>query len=275
MAFFSAPLMTPSLGYLATLGGLWQKHPRYKQCVGHWLITERGGSTVFDMSGNSHQGTLTNMDPATDWVLGPHGAVLDLDGSDDHVSLGTASDLNLQGVMSCSCWMRTADFVTAAALIATSVNGNNSNYAMTFGFTDNKFEFWNDASGPVITSVQSISDSGWHFYVATRNGSASNLTISLYIDGKFDTSAAVTRNPDGSTADLVTLSRFGGFNGYYITGNIGDVRLYNRVLTATEVSSLYTVPFLEFVWAASVLHTKEISRFVSPWHMPWNISGIT
>ena len=38
--------------------------------VGHWKLDEDSGTTASDTSINGNEGTLTNMDPATDWVPG-------------------------------------------------------------------------------------------------------------------------------------------------------------------------------------------------------------
>ena len=54
--------------------------------VGSWHLNEgSGATTAADTSGNGNNGTLTNMDPATDWVNGKFGKALDFDGSDDYV----------------------------------------------------------------------------------------------------------------------------------------------------------------------------------------------
>ena len=58
------------------------------QPVGAWLLND-GGAQAWDSSGNRNHGTLTNMDPATDWVWTPYGSGLDFDATDDCVSLGT------------------------------------------------------------------------------------------------------------------------------------------------------------------------------------------
>jgi len=47
------------------------------------------GATLYDVSGRGNHGTLTNMDPATDWVGSPDGWALDFDGSNDHIHCGT------------------------------------------------------------------------------------------------------------------------------------------------------------------------------------------
>lgn len=166
---------------------------------------------------------------------------LKLDGTDDYVSLGTATELNIQGEMVFSCWHKAnGDYTTNQAFIASSPDGGAANYVVTFGFTANKFEFWNTAAGPNLASVASISDDEWRFYTAVRSGSSSNWTLDLYINGILDnTTAGLTTNPNGTTADMVALGRFGGFNGYYVNGYMDDARLYNRSFTANEVLRLY------------------------------------
>lgn len=50
------------------------------------LINEGAGGTVYDISGRDNHGTLTDMDPDTDWRGGPDGWVLDFDGSNDYIA---------------------------------------------------------------------------------------------------------------------------------------------------------------------------------------------
>ena len=66
-----------------------------------------GTTTLTDLVGSSN-GTLTNMDPATDWVSDTDAGgirALDFDGSDDFVSLGNTTSLT-STAFSVSFWMR-------------------------------------------------------------------------------------------------------------------------------------------------------------------------
>src|SRR5690606_30479453 len=70
----------------------------------HW----RGGLTWRDLCGRNH-GTLTNMDPPTDWV-GPRGrpggwGALDFDGSNDHVLVAHSNSFNVSS-LSVAAWVR-------------------------------------------------------------------------------------------------------------------------------------------------------------------------
>lgn len=64
--------------------------PRYPQlwqgCVGAWApCLGPSGLTLRDWSGLANHGTLTSMDPATDWVVSGGKNALDFDGSNDYV----------------------------------------------------------------------------------------------------------------------------------------------------------------------------------------------
>jgi hypothetical protein len=69
--------------------------------VGCWWLNEGSGALVNDASGNGNHGTLTNMDPATDWVGTPYGTAMDFDGSNDVVNVPDSPSLrpaSAQGV---------------------------------------------------------------------------------------------------------------------------------------------------------------------------------
>jgi len=65
--------------------------------VGAWApsVSQWGGTILRDLSGQGNHGTLTNMDPATDWVTSGGYGALDFDGSDDLVTTNLLSLPNL------------------------------------------------------------------------------------------------------------------------------------------------------------------------------------
>src|SRR3989344_5194629 len=68
--------------------------PSVNGLVGYWNFNDGSGTTAEDKSGQGNNGTLTNMDPATDWVDGKVGSgALDFDGSNDYVDLVNKSNL--------------------------------------------------------------------------------------------------------------------------------------------------------------------------------------
>src|SRR3989344_7313383 len=61
--------------------------------VGSWPMNEGPSTQAGDFSGNNNHGTLTQMDPNTDWVNGKRGKALDFDGSDDFTLVQNSSNL--------------------------------------------------------------------------------------------------------------------------------------------------------------------------------------
>lgn len=57
--------------------------------VGAWCpsVQNPSGNTLYDLSGRNNHGTLTNMDPATDWVRDGGRGALDFDINDDAISI--------------------------------------------------------------------------------------------------------------------------------------------------------------------------------------------
>lgn len=66
--------------------------PLNQGLVGWWMGAPNcyGGTRMQDLCNKNH-GTLTNMDPATDWVSGVHGSELNFSGGSDYVSLPSPS----------------------------------------------------------------------------------------------------------------------------------------------------------------------------------------
>lgn len=204
-----------------------------------WLALPHlsGGRQLYDIAGFNH-GVLTNGPTWASFRRDGGFNSISFDGTDDYIDLGTTAALNLTGTMSFSCWYKSSSYTQNQAFIASSLNGGQANYAITFGFNDNKFELWNNATGPVISSTASISDPGWHHYVCTRSGTSGSWNLALYIDGLLDKSGTSALDPSGGSYPVV-LGRFGGFGGYYLSGQLGDAALWSRALTAADVWELY------------------------------------
>src|SRR3990172_4042051 len=73
---------------------LQQAHPLARGLVAAWLFFERGGSIVYDLSGNNNYGTLTNF-PATPWNTDIYGSTLAFDGSDDNLAISSNASINI------------------------------------------------------------------------------------------------------------------------------------------------------------------------------------
>ena len=72
-----------------------RNHARSRGLRGRWLFNDRTGSRAHNIVGDRDYGTLTDMDPATDWVGSEFGGALDFDGSNDVVIVSDPKALDL------------------------------------------------------------------------------------------------------------------------------------------------------------------------------------
>ncbi len=89
-----------------------------------------------------------------------------------------------------------------------------------------------------ITSGQGISDNDWHLITLTYDQSASG-GASLYIDGVLDTTNANTAAWTAPVGQELEIGFTSGQTLRAYNGLLDDVRVYNRQLTAAEITSLH------------------------------------
>jgi hypothetical protein len=97
-------------------------------------------------------------------------------------------------------------------------------------------------------SVPSVNDGLWHQCLVTYNGSTNNSGVKLYIDG-FEVSTTTNVNSTLSpyvSTDEINIGTNPGFPQFY-EGNISLVKLYDRVLTSTEVLQNYNALKYRFI----------------------------
>ncbi|MGI3783414.1 MAG: LamG domain-containing protein, partial [Janthinobacterium lividum] len=77
----------------------------------------------------------------------------------------------------------------------------------------------------------------WYHLVGVRDTTTSTLTI--YVDGKAAGTTSVLATPDVATGVLaVGRGKFGGNPVDYLNGSVDGVKVFDRALSASEVSDL-------------------------------------
>ena len=195
------------------------------------------GTTVYDMSGQNNNGTLTNSPTFADGVF-------DFDGTNDYINFGDVSDYEWaynDTYTICAWFYLDADQNGMIASKAQS-SGNYRGWYLYFKASDNKLyhSLQNDTSPS--RRWQQVTDSGisgphneWHYVCATYNGGID--TGKFYIDGDEVDS---TRNFNTlSTYTTATSEPFSvgmrNTTSLPFPGKIPIVQMYDRVLTESEV----------------------------------------
>jgi hypothetical protein len=211
--------------------------------VGHWPLDDGSGTTATDVSGNGNNGTLQNMDPATDWVTGVIGShALDFDGVDDE--LGVIYNPTFVRDISVAAWirLRDQDLSSAQSLVIISENLKPYDFALVerFGGAQLGFEVWVGGSRFKKQDPGAIPRSRfgeWIHVAAVREADE----IRLYVDGT-DTGGSypdpqTDGDLDATGSDLFLGSRNSANNVF--DGQLDNIRIYNRALSDCEVQALY------------------------------------
>lgn len=211
--------------------------------VGWWCpsldTSGNGTDTVFDLAGNSNNGTLTNMDAATDWVADTaNGGVraLDFDGANDFIS--TPFTAGVVTTMSMSAWVKQSA-LHINKVICGWWSGSQGLFIQT-GFLSSSSILClaGDGAQWCYTPVGSFDAAVWAHVAFVYEGDAEER-IKLYING---VKHSVTYY-SGAVATSVSLSsqyfNIGKIPTMrYWNGLIDDVRVFDRKLTAGEITLL-------------------------------------
>jgi len=210
--------------------------------VGYWDFQEGQGTIANDHSGNSNHGTLMWMatsTPTGGWTDGKIGSGLEFDGESDYVNCG--DETTLQGIDSdyswtISLWYKSEDATSnEKGLLYKSQWVLNCSYL--YGNNRCFFEQQTGDYHKAYSSVGSFSANVWQHIVVTGTGTAS--TIKFYING-----VDQTATPDsdfaweGAGAGDDDFRIAFGYDKFW-DGQIDEVRVYNRALSAGEVARLY------------------------------------
>jgi hypothetical protein len=192
-----------------------------------------GTGTVWtDLSGNSNNGTLTN---GPTYSSNDGGSIV-FDGVNDYVVIPRP----VQDDFTLSCWFKTTQSLTTYTTGAFQwwqgaglVDGEVSGLTTDFGLSLNAAKVSFGVGGSSDISIQSpltYNNNVWHHAVATRIRSSGALVI--YVDG-----ASVVSGTGGTNSLTPPQLRIGSLqnNLNFFSGNISNVLVYNRALTAAEV----------------------------------------
>jgi hypothetical protein len=183
------------------------------------------GTSWYDVSGNSYNGVLTN---------GPtysstNGGIINFDGVDDY-SISTVASIPASSTV--GIWIKSSNYSNKIPL---SIDGDSYASGPNIYFNSSYIN-WNTGDGALNPfSGSSYPDSNWHYIVVTND---SSTNAKLYIDGVLIGTAAY-RSTLSTTSNNFWIGRFHGDNNYTINASIGQVQLYNRVLSAAEVLQNY------------------------------------
>lgn len=201
--------------------------------VGYWTANEGTGTSVRDWSNWSNSGSLSNSPP---WTNGIVGGGLFLNGTSQAVIVTDNGFPTGSAVRTVSFWLRnTVTHSVDNTFFTLSYGAVSGNDLYAVGWQRHvaqNYLYVSTASlGILSTACPQVDDLKWHFAVIVYDGANENF----YLDGSFLSSSAHTVAT--TRTGTAYLGRYSG--GLYYGGVLDEWRIYNRALSASEVSQLY------------------------------------
>ena len=185
-------------------------------------------------------------------------------------------DEALRGDYSLSAWVN-IDADTAADQYILSMRSGIGGAVFGVDNTGNTAFLWDTMfsgnNGVWKTPAGSITYNSWHHIVATYNSNSSSDPV-LYVDG-VSVTVTETETPTGTKDTVNTLVVIGNTKSPSenynrpVDGEVKDVRIYNRILSAAEVTTLYNSGTADaslvtdgLVFQAPCVRTNQLSDYV-------------
>jgi hypothetical protein len=219
--------------------------------VGYWPMNEGTGTVASDASGNGNQGTWNgSLIGGSHYAGGKFGGAGNLDGVGNYVVTGTNGFPLGNGPRSVFAWIY---FTAASPNYYVFGYGNSTITGAVAGLRVTPSLVFQGVSDD-FASAFTVTSNTWHFIGFTYGGGTSMV---IYYDGQSQTGTlAIPLNTvlPGSDPSNIGQKPFGG--GFYYGGQIDDVRLYNRALSAAEVNQIYNAPiYTRYFYLSDVYRT--------------------
>jgi len=207
--------------------------------VAEWHFDEGSGNIVKDSSGNGNDGIIYG---AT-FVDGISGYALNFDGIDDYVDtslLPPTVDLERTIVL----WAKTT---STKNMEAVSYGGGHSGFGNSFRCAFNlggSEGVTIDTSNGAITYDATVADGNWHYYawvvpnIHTPTVNDGEIYKDAILQTKIKTEISSNTKINTEARERLEIGRY--WDEYrYFEGKIDEVMIYNRALSAEEISTLY------------------------------------
>ena len=194
--------------------------------VGYWTMdaNDINGTKVYDKSGQNNHG-ISVASPTQ--VSGKIGQALNYNSTTQHTSSTLASSMT--GNVTIAAWIKitTSDIAKRRILDLAQASAGGIEICVQSGVL-----LLDDSGGPTSQVVDSLNsnDGKWHYVAVTRLGT----TYTFYVDNRNIGSIGGTAPTYTRIFMGTTYNTQGSFN-----GSLDDVRIYNRALSAQEVTQLY------------------------------------
>ncbi len=246
--------------------------------LGAWwlgLPGTTGGARLMDVMNlgpHGHHGTLTNMDPATDWKssdrLGGFVA-LDYDGTNDFVDVPDHPDLKPASALTIMAWIRIPGTTPSfSAIIEKARSAPSASEANGYVLTVNALnQLRLDLTGTAATGTTLLETDEWWHVAGWWDGA----DIKVFVNAVEEASIAKTSITYNTGNLNIGRDKFSP-TGRVFNGLIDDVRIFNRALTVAELEYVISdsqkgyPDTLNWIEEPAVTFVEPAGGTTSPWY---------
>ena len=217
--------------------------------ISYWALDENGGTTAYDNQ-STNNGTLVN---GPTWQSPSNcvsGSCLSFNGSSNYVDVGNSSSLNISNALTLEVWVNAGIQTTNYNGIVSKTDSNTNGYEIrTTGYTTTQttvqFRIDGDTGSP---GSYTINNGQWYHLVGVYNGTQSLFYVNGVLVNSKNYSTTILQN----SRDLL-IGKL-AYAGLFFNGLIDEPRIYNRALSAEEISQRYQASYTKY------FVTNKISR---------------
>ena len=226
--------------------------------VGSWHLDESSGNIAYDSSGQGNNGTIYG---AT-WTDGKFGKALDFDGVDDYIEIIHDGSLYVwQGNSPATfeAWVKPLFDIPPSNIRSALQFKDSAGTGRTILYIHKSGNFYSHFGGAGLDSGVSAVKGQFTHVILRYDGSV----LKFFIDGVG--AGADSRNVDEGAVGAFLLGTHKSLADWW-QGVIDEVRIYNRALSAEEISDLYNnYGYTTTNYPGKVLVRKytEVEPFVS------------
>ena len=243
-------MLTPIHGWVVGSGSI------DSGLVGYWRFDEGSGTSAFDSSIGINTGTLSGS-PLPSWVSGEFDKAMNfIKGDSQFVSVANYGLLNGASAFSGSIWIKSSGLSGSTNYVFRIRNSSDFDIlSMVAKGTSNAVSVY--ATTKYLAQANVGNSTLWSLNAWVNLAFVYNGTgLSLYKNGVYVKSTALT-GVLVSTATQFYIGNYGSNSlGLGFNGTIDNFRLYNRALSASEVSTLYN--------GYPISVTSDLGSLVSP-----------
>lgn len=195
-----------------------------------------------DASGNGLNANALNTTPTEDRFGNANGA-LQFDGDTSYIDCGNRPEWKFNDSFSIACWVKLNGDQSQKYIVAKYDFGNATNAyglgtaggSVAYAFLKGDAAPYHDASGG-----PTLNDGGWHFLTMIYD---TDSGLGVFVDGAQVAFSPTTGYPPFADETPLQIGRT--FSGQPFGGAIDDVLIYNRALTAQEISDMGPPPTIQ------------------------------